>query len=325
MNRERRPRVLVVDDERVYLSILAEVLGNDYVVSVARSGVRALEICRSDTPPDLILLDVNMPDMDGNEVCRQLKSEKVTKDIPVIFITTNTEEEDEKRGLELGAVDYITKPFRLPIVLARVRTHVELKLKSDALERLSHMDGLTQIANRMRFDDAFEREWRQGLRERKPMSLLMIDIDYFKNFNDHYGHGSGDECLRRVARCMVGFAQRPRDLVARYGGEEFVGLFPQTDLHGAERIGEAMRTSVEALAIPHAYSLVSPHVTISLGLASVTPSRDSPPSLLLESADQALYLAKRASRNTLRCIALETGAPGFPESPSPGPRRRRAG
>jgi diguanylate cyclase (GGDEF)-like protein len=250
------------------------------------------------------LLDINMPGMDGYEVCRRLKASPATQNIPVIFISANTQEEDERLGLELGAVDYLTKPFRLPIVRARVRTHVALKQKTDALEKLSSLDGLTGIANRLRFDEHLDYEWRQGLRMLKPLSLIMVDIDFFKNYNDNYGHGSGDECLRKVAATLASFAQRPRDMVARYGGEEFVALLPETPFTDAQLLAERMRMGIELMNIPHAFSPVADRVTISMGLATASPTHRFRSKFLLEAADQALYQAKKETRNALRSINL---------------------
>jgi diguanylate cyclase (GGDEF)-like protein len=289
--------VLIVDDMTSNIQVLANALQDDYRIKVATNGERALEICHSDSPPDLILLDIMMPDMDGYEVCRRLKSDTVTSSIPVIFVTALTEATDEEKGLNLGAVDYITKPFHLPIVKARVRNHLSLKLKTDLLEEMSHIDGLTHIANRRNFDEVMDKEARRVARIPQPISLIMLDIDYFKPFNDNYGHGLGDECLVQVAKAMRGVIKRPNDLLARYGGEEFAVILPETPLEGALKVAEDLREAVDSMNFPHAYSKVTDHVTISLGVASNEFDQEISVEDLLKQADKALYRAKEAGRN----------------------------
>ena len=289
--------VLIVDDMTSNIQVLANALQDDYRIKVATNGERALEICHSDSPPDLILLDIMMPDMDGYEVCRRLKSDTATSSIPVIFVTALTEATDEEKGLNLGAVDYITKPFHLPIVKARVRNHLSLKLKTDLLEEMSHIDGLTHIANRRNFDEVMDKEARRVARIPQPISLIMLDIDYFKPFNDNYGHGLGDECLVQVAKAMRGVIKRPNDLLARYGGEEFAVVLPETPLEGALKVAEDLREAVDSMNFPHAYSKVTDHVTISLGVASNEFDQEISVEDLLKQADQALYKAKKAGRN----------------------------
>lgn len=290
--------ILIVDDMTSNIQVLANALQADYRIKVATNGERALEICRSDSQPDLILLDIMMPEMDGYEVCRQLKSDVITSGIPVIFVTALTEATDEEKGLNLGAVDYITKPFHLPIVKARVRNHLSLKIKADLLEEMSHIDGLTHIANRRNFDQVMEKEARKIARDPQPISLIMIDIDFFKLFNDNYGHGLGDECLVQVAKVMGEVINRPDDLLARYGGEEFAVILPGTPLEGALKVAEDLRQAVETLAFPHAFSSVADHVTISLGVASSDGTqKDLSVEELLKQSDKALYKAKNAGRN----------------------------
>ena len=194
----------------------------------ATNGKEALRIAGSDRPPDLILLDVMMPQLDGYEICRRLKSEESTQNIPVIFVTVRDAVEDEARGLELGAIDYVTKPFNMPIVRARVRNHIELKRRGDDLEALSCLDGLTSIPNRRRFDEVLALEWRRSLRAETWLSLMMMDIDQFKAYNDHYGHPAGDSCIKQVARAIAGCLTRAGDFVARYGGEEFCAVLPES-------------------------------------------------------------------------------------------------
>lgn len=299
----RREKILVVDDSPVNIRILADGLKSNYELIVATSGEAALRRAFSDSPPDLVLLDVMMPVMDGYEVCRRLKADERTKNIPVIFITARNTEEDETKGLELGAIDFIAKPFSLAIVNARVRTHLELKRKSDILESLAFLDGLTGIPNRRRFDTVLENEWKRAARCAQPLALIMIDIDHFKPFNDTYGHGAGDKCLRLVADVLRGCQKRASDFVARYGGEEFASVLPGAGSREATDLGEIMRKKVEAMNIEHSGSS-SCRVTISLGISSVIPSPLSSPSLLKEAADRALYQAKAEGRNRSRSVDL---------------------
>jgi diguanylate cyclase (GGDEF)-like protein len=289
--------ILVVDDSPENLQVISAVLKQDYRVKVAINGERALALATSAEPPDLILLDVMMPGMDGYEVCARLKQNPVTARIPVLFVSSRDDEEDEARGLSLGAIDYIVKPIRPSIVQARVRNHIELKRSRDLLERLTTQDHLTGISNRRRFDDSLAQEWQRAAREQTPLSLVAIDIDHFKAYNDHYGHPQGDQCLIRVARALATCVTRPTDLVARCGGEEFAGLLPSTDSTGAARLAGQMRAAIEAEGLEHARSPTHPHVTISLGVATVVPQAEESAQLLVDLADAALYEAKGAGRN----------------------------
>lgn len=231
--------VLIVDDQPDSIQVLARLIKDDYRVRVATGGEKALEIAAGEDPPDLILLDVEMPGIDGYEVCRRLKFHPRTVGIPVLFITARNDPEDEERGLTLGAVDYISKPFRPAVVRARVRNHMRLKVKSDLLEQYSMRDSLTNVANRRLFDARLAEAWARALREGHDLTLILMDIDHFKQYNDHYGHGAGDDCLCRVARALHTPLQRPGDLLARYGGEEFIALLPETDAPGGAEGGGA--------------------------------------------------------------------------------------
>ena len=299
--------VLIVDDAPSNLAILTETLRAEFDVRIASSGIQALRLV-DESPPDLILLDIVMPDMDGYEVCRRLKARAATRNIPIIFLTAKGDVSDETMGLALGAVDYIVKPVSVPIVQARVRTHVELKRRGDLLETLSMRDGLTGIANRRRFDDCLGRAWRQSMRSATPLALIMADIDCFKAYNDTYGHMAGDECLKAVARTLTGALKRPGDLAARFGGEEFVMVLEDTDIGGALHLAETMRAAVEALGLEHAGSSVPQSstkvLTITLGAASTVPTPAFTPEALLCLADRKLYEAKQAGRNRVLGIHL---------------------
>lgn len=296
-------RILIVDDAATNIEILNEVLGAEYDSLFAMDGATALRLAVEEEP-DLILLDVVMPGLDGHEVCMRLKADARTKGIPVIFISGLSDESDEAKGLEIGAIDYITKPFSPPIVRARVRNHLQLKRYQDMLERLSVLDGLTGIANRRRFDETLDHEWLRSRRQGTTMSLIMIDVDCFKAFNDNYGHAAGDECLKRVAGVLAEAVSRPGDLVARYGGEEFVVIMPETDAAGGILIAETLRRSIASLALPHAFSSAGDVVTVSVGGATVIPARHTQGAEeLVKLADTRLYEAKHAGRNRVAWTA----------------------
>ncbi|MBA3033619.1 MAG: diguanylate cyclase [Gammaproteobacteria bacterium] len=291
-----RPRLLIVDDQPINIQVLYQAFQADHEVFVATSGAQALDFCRGD-PPDLILLDVMMPEMDGLEVCRRLKPDPGTADIPVIFVSAQQDPADETRALEAGGVDFITKPINRAVVRARVRTHLTLKAQADLLRSLAFIDGLTGVANRRRFDEHLQTEWRYCRRGAAPLTLIMIDIDHFKRYNDHYGHQAGDTCLVAVAAAIKKCLGRSHDLVARYGGEEFVCLLPDCGPAGAVRKAETLRQAVVALVIPHAASATAATITVTLGIASCIPDADTAADQLLAAADAALYAAKTAGRN----------------------------
>ncbi|MCG5515926.1 diguanylate cyclase domain-containing protein [Ectothiorhodospira sp. 9100] len=295
---ETRATVLIVDDQPTNIHALASLLKADYRILTATRGEKALELAQAEQAPDLILMDIVMPDMDGYETCRRLKDNEATRSIPVIFVTALDHDKDEEQGLNLGASDYISKPFNPAIVRARVRNQVNLKLKTDMLEKISLQDGLTEIPNRRYFDQKLAEEWARSSRNDQSLALLMVDIDQFKPFNDHYGHGAGDECLRRVAQALRRVPTRATDLVARYGGEEFVVLLPETDTRGAQHVAQAMLEAVRSLEVTHDYSDVAPHVTISIGGAIQSRQHPKPSAEdLKKAADTALYQAKTNGRN----------------------------
>lgn len=305
-NNDPRQVILVVDDEPTNIQALGNLLKDDYRIRVANSGEKTLALLQGAgrSLPDLILLDVQMPGIDGYEICRRLKDDLNTSSIPIIFVTARSATSDEEYGLNLGAVDYITKPFSPAIVRARVSTQMRLKRKTDLLEQYAMLDGLTGIPNRRQFDERLDKEWRRSLRDGLPLSVIMLDIDHFKGFNDHYGHGAGDQCLQKVARTLSDTLVRAGDCLCRYGGEEFIALLPNTEATGTHEVAEHLRVAVESLAIPHNYSSVASVVTISLGTATFDPatfdtargSEIGPPSLI-DRADAALYAAKKAGRN----------------------------
>jgi diguanylate cyclase (GGDEF)-like protein len=291
-----RQRILIVDDAMTNIMSLEELLKGDYEVMYATGSEQGLEMCRS-MQPDLVLLDVVMPGIDGFEVCARLKRDPETRDIPVVFVTARSDIADETRGLEAGAIDFITKPFSPPIVRARVRNHLELARQRDLLSTLSFIDGLTGIANRRKFEEALESEWRRCARQDAPLGLIMADVDLFKLYNDTYGHQAGDVCLKTVATTLAQSLNRGGDLIARYGGEEFVCLLPETDLDGVRATAARLASAINQLSMPHLKSSVARCVTVSLGGTSTVPHPDFVPPDLVRGADQLLYRAKQEGRN----------------------------
>jgi len=300
---DERPRLLVVDDQRVNIQALFQAFQADHKVQMATSGEQALTLCRSQ-PPDLVLLDVVMPGMDGFEVCQRLKADDATRDIPVIFVTGHHDEEAETRGLDVGAVDFISKPINPRIVRARVKTHLTMKRQSDLLRQWVYIDGLTGVSNRRSFDEHLKSEWARAVRLGAALSVALVDVDLFKRYNDHYGHQAGDECLRRVAAEMKSGVKRPTDLVARYGGEEFGLLLPDTGLDGALHLANQIRQRLLEAQIEHADSTVGPLLTISVGVCTLPSGDAGSAAALLREADSQLYLAKSRGRNQACGVVL---------------------
>jgi diguanylate cyclase (GGDEF)-like protein len=317
--------ILIVDDNPDNLKVLSAVLiQNSYKVRKAINGNFALKSVEI-SAPNLILLDIQMPGMSGYDVCQRLKASETTEDIPIIFISALDDVLIKVQAFELGGVDYITKPFQEKEVLSRVKTQLtiakqrqrleqqnkrleqeiekrkgieEALLRANTeLERLANLDGLTQVANRRYFDARFTQEWQRGVRDRLPLSLILCDVDYFKQYNDAYGHLIGDECLKQVANTLRAVAKRPADLAARYGGEEFVLLLPNTNHQGAMQVAQTLHQQIKNLHIPHQDSLVSQWVTLSTGIATIVPSPEVSIQGLLHEADQAMYEAKQMGRD----------------------------
>ena len=293
-----KPKILVADDTPSNVALLNLVLGREHELLCVDNGREAVEVAVAEQP-ELILLDAIMPELDGFEVCARLKADPRTAEIPVIFITSLEEETDEARALQLGAVDFISKPISPVAVQARVRNCLDLKRQRDVLGQLSFTDGLTGIANRRRLDQVLESEWKRVARSRTALSLLILDVDYFKRFNDALGHVAGDDCLKRIAACASTAIWRPGDLIARYGGEEFAVVLPETDEEGALEVAERLHRAVAAQAIPHPSSGVGAVVTVSIGVATAVPALPDAPGTLLRSADEALYRAKQQGRNRI--------------------------
>lgn len=347
--------ILVVDDfedGRLMLGGLLRAAGYPNVI-YASSAEEVMRQFAMDSPHpaphgiDLVLLDISMPHVDGIELCRRIKARPALADVPIIMVTAHTDEEVVARAFEAGAIDYISKPIRVVELLARVRSALRLKCEMDSrrdrerdllemtrwleeanasLQRLTTLDPLTGVSNRRRFDALLASEWRRSTRAREPLSIVMIDIDHFKAYNDHFGHPAGDACLRRVAVALRRMVQRSSDELCRYGGEEFAAVLPKTDEQGAMRVGESLRRAVVALRLPSPPTVETPHVTISVGVASGIPPRLATASLLLEAADAALYQAKQAGRNRVATQRMPAHASAssrsIPLTIAEPPRRR---
>jgi diguanylate cyclase (GGDEF)-like protein len=303
---QRKPRLLVVDDQPVNIQALYQAFAADHQVFMATSGEQALALCAS-KQPDLVLLDVVMPGMDGYEVCRRMKADEAMRDIPVIFVTAHSDEAAETRGLDAGAVDFISKPINPTIVRARVRTHLTLKAQSDLLRQWVYVDGLTGVYNRRCFDEHLAAEWGRAVRAGTPLSVVLIDVDFFKRYNDRYGHQAGDDCLKRVAASLKASIKRPGDLVARYGGEEFVCLLPDTPLAGALELARQLGAAVHDLQIEHADSAAASVVTVSLGVCGKREDAVGTPEAFVREADAQLYIAKSEGRH--RACGAELPSP----------------
>lgn len=306
MTPQSKQRVLVVEDEKINRTVLVALLKDDYQVILAKTGEQALERLASDDQIDVVLLDVLMPDMDGYEVLRHIKDNDATREIPVIFLTALNSTNDEEKGLRLGASDYIGKPFSPAIVKARVSNLARFVRQRKLLETLAGRDGLTEIPNRRAFDQALLQEIARSLRNGQNLSLALIDVDFFKQYNDHYGHAAGDNSLKLVAKTIAEALRRPNDLAARYGGEEFAVILPDSDAAGGQEVAESIRRRVRELGIEHTQSGAAPEVTVSIGGITVTGRQGSAEELLV-AADRQLYAAKQQGRNRIRWADLTSG------------------
>ena len=301
---QNKNTILVVDDMTTTLLLLHDLLKDTYEVKIAKSGTKALEILESPNDIDLILLDIEMPDINGYDVCKRIKNNETIKNIPIIFITGRTSQEDEEYGLNLGAIDYITKPFNKAIVKLRIKNYLDLKIKNDMLEKLSMYDGLTNIRNRRYFDETFEKTFSEIKRDKKSLAVLMIDIDFFKPYNDNYGHGQGDETLRKVAKALEKTIKRASDFVARYGGEEFVILLKDINKDGVEAVANNLLNAVRELKITHEFSKIENYVTVSIGVSYYNSSSDITKLELLLKADETLYNVKNSGRNDFAILEV---------------------
>jgi diguanylate cyclase (GGDEF)-like protein len=316
-------KALVIEDSQTGLAVVSQHLERMGILPIAatdgESGVAAFR----QHNPDIVLLDVVLPGMDGYEVARRIRAiEQSGEWTPIIFLTARTADTDLVQGITAGGDDYLFKPISEVVLAAKVRAMqrilqmryslVVLTRKLDAanqeLTRLTSLDGLTGLSNRRHFDETMLREWRRAARYKRPLSLVLVDVDHFKQYNDTYGHLAGDECLKTVASALQAVSRRPSDLVARYGGEEFALVLPETDLSGARSVAEGLCDAIRALQLPHAAAAAG-HVTISVGVASLMPGNGAGgPQNLIAEADLALYAAKSGGRDRVGFRQVETVA-----------------
>ena len=302
---EERPRILIVDDETFNLQFLTELLINDYDISPVKDGKKTLKLAEA-LLPDLIILDVVMPDMDGYTVIRTLKANQKTRHIPVVFLTSLDSDKDEEKGLSMGALDYISKPFRPAIVKARVNNILELVQHRKLVEKIAMLDGLTGIPNRRAYDDRLLSEWKRACRNGEPFSLAFVDVDFFKLYNDTYGHAAGDLALKKVALTLNRELKRSADFVARYGGEEFALILPSIPFQKAQAFAERACREICNLAMEHKASKVEKIITISIGGATTTPTHNHHLADFTGHVDKMLYLAKETRNRSVWSFCKQT-------------------
>lgn len=294
--------VLLVEDSRAIRHLVAAYVEEvGHKVLMAESGESALELFDQEHV-DLVLMDIELPGIDGFEVTRRMRARLADEWLPIVFLSSNASDQHFVRGIKAGGDAYLAKPVNGPVLQSMVQAmgriasiQEQLQKVNCELNRLAHVDVLTELTNRRGFFMSYDREWGRADRENETLSVILIDIDSFKAYNDNYGHLEGDDCLRRVAQSMASCILRPADVIARYGGEEFIVLLPNTSTEGAMLVAERLRQVVEKEAIPHAYSLGGPTVSVSLGVAEKTENQTSDG--LLEAADKNLYKAKEGGRN----------------------------
>lgn len=316
--------ILIVDDDRSMRLLLRLAMeGEGYNVLEAKDGEQCLAEFAQHRP-QMVLLDAVMPGIDGFACCQQLRQLPEAQDVPVLIITVLDDSVSVDHAFESGATDYVTKPIHWPVLCQRVRrllkaywgtmqlqTQIEreraltlqLEAANQELTRLATSDGLTGLANRRYFDEVLDREWRRAIRDRLPFSLLLCDVDYFKAYNDTYGHLMGDHCLKSVATILAQSVKRSSDVVARYGGEEFAIIMPNTPIAGSRQIADTIQQQLAQAAIPHASSCVSSAVTVSIGLLCVVPKLGYTTTAALTEVDRMLYRAKAAGRNQICATA----------------------
>ena len=295
--------LLVEDSATLRFAMRNYIIDAGHEPLVARSGEEALQLLEN-TPVDMIIMDVEMPGLNGFETTRLIREWLAGHWIPIIFVTGLNEDENYREGIEAGGDDYLIKPVSFMIIKAKIRAmeriaemRDQLHQLNSELEALSQLDSLTQIYNRRTFNELAQQQWAQAKRHQQPISALMIDVDHFKLFNDHYGHPAGDACLKKVSQAIRSCLHRSSDILGRYGGEEFIVLLPETDAKGAMRVAQAIGEALEQLQHRHDVSPTSNYVTASIGGATCLRTTGHDLEELIKNADRALYKAKRAGRN----------------------------
>jgi diguanylate cyclase (GGDEF)-like protein len=295
MDEQNQCNILVVDNENANRNALREILHNEHHLEFAATGKEAVDFIL-DRKPDLILLDLHLNDIDGFDLLLKFKEMDEARDIPVILLSGRASAEDEEKGLYLGAIDYLTRPFHSAIVTSRIRIQLEVVKHIRTIERLGMIDALTDIPNRRFFDMRIKEEWRRTCRHKSCMSILMLDVDQFKNYNDTYGHPQGDQLLKFIGRVLSNNLHRPSDMAARLGGEEFAVLLGDTDTTGAIKVAEAIRRDVET-GVVFTPQGEPTSITISIGVSTVIPTMEGEIGDFIQQADKYLYMAKETGRN----------------------------
>lgn len=319
---EHKITILLIDDQAMIAEAVRRALSseNDIDFHYCQDPTKAIKLA-SEINATVILQDLVMPEIDGLMMVRYFRVNKATSKIPIIVLSTKEEATIKSEAFKLGANDYMVKlPDKIEMI-ARIRYHSRAyinQLERDeafraleesrqklaeanrTLQKLSSLDGLTGIANRRSFDEILKKEWNRAVRAEKSIGLIMLDIDFFKLYNDHYGHQGGDDCLKKVAKGLESAIHRETDFLARYGGEEFSAVLPDTDLNGAVKVAEEMRLAIQNLKLEHAKSKVADFVSISIGVSAIVPLQGMEPEALIAAADQALYRAKEDGRNRVK-------------------------
>ncbi|MCL1992922.1 MAG: diguanylate cyclase [Spirochaetes bacterium] len=311
MDKSKKHSILVVEDDNATIMMLTNSLSPEYTVFAAKTGKNAISAAEK-YKPDIILLDVLMPDdvLDGYGILGSLKKSEITKDIPVIFVTGLDSNEDEAKGLSMGAADYIAKPFSADNIKLRIAKQIKMSEQMREAEHLSKTDQLTNLPNRRGLEERLNVEWLSAIREHQPISLLIIDVDKFKNYNDAYGHPQGDMALKALGRCLRNSIKRPRDFAGRWGGEEFLLILPGTNAQGAATFAESLREQVQEMEVPASEEMAQ-KITISIGVSTADnpPAKDGAPDKgkteggtmegFIAEADKALFIAKKSGRNKI--------------------------
>lgn len=297
-------KVLIVDDEKANRKVLKELLQDQATIIFAKNGQQAIELAQKHVP-DLMLLDVIMPDMSGFDVIEKIKNDPATMGVSVIFITGLANSDDEAKGFDLGGCDYIYKPFKANIVIARVSMHLELIKQRKMLDNVAHIDALTGISNRRKMDFVLKDELAANRRDKKQLMVALIDVDYFKQYNDNYGHGAGDVALKKIASSLREVLKRPRDFAARFGGEEFIVILPDCDINGAKLVLDNLSQVIAEKEIVHEFSNVSEYITASIGACIVDSEQLTDAEQVIKFTDDLLYQAKRSGRNQIKLKELE--------------------
>lgn len=296
--------ILIASNNEDSIEQLTRSLSTNYQLDRARSGPCVVDSCLAEDKPDLVLLDTSLQEADCYSICTLLKGNPNTQNISLALFSTGTEPGGEVKAFDAGANEFMTLPTASDVIKARIRVLLRTKRVTELLEQFSKLDCLTEIANRREFDGQLERQWLNARRANTPLSLIILDVDYFKRFNDHYGHLDGDQCLKEIAQIIKKSIRRPHDSVARYGGEEFVVLLPNTDSKGAVSVAKNIQNNLSNRSILHEDSDVAKRVTVSQGIAATTPNGKVNPPALLNAADSALYVAKKNGRNCYAVIEL---------------------